>query len=218
MVQGSSVQRISNNAIDRILGENTYSDAIGFAYSQEGHDFYNLVLPTAKRTFSYDVPVNAWHERQSGVKEVAAWDARQCIVAHDKVLVGHVSDGKIYELDFDTHTDAGKKRLAMFPSEMQSSGEYLNRLDQILLDMEVGVGASGATVEPQIIMELSKDGGKTWGPERWRGIGFSGDYDRTVKWTGCGAFRHCIARFKITDAVSRKIVKVHALGEPGRPG
>lgn len=216
MIAGERSHRISNNAIDAIIDSGTYSDAIGFAYSRRGHDFYCLVLPTLKRCFVYDVTTGFWHERQSGTDIVAGWDARYSIVAHDKVLVGGNKDGKIYELDFDTHTDAGNKRMAMFTARLPSSGEYWNRLDKVLLDMTVGVGAAGASVEPQIVMQKSTDGGQTWGDERWRGIGFSGDYDRQVKWHGCGRFRHMDLRFRITDSVAREIVAVHASGRPGR--
>lgn len=217
VIEGAAVRRISTNALDRILGANTYSDAVGFTYSQDGHDFYCLVLPTAKRTFVYDATLGFWHERQSGVQEVAAWDARHAIVAHDKVLVGHKSDGKIYELDFATHTDAGSKRLAMFTAELASSGETWNRLDSVLVQLDVGVGTAGATVEPQIMMAISTDGGQTFGDEDWRGIGFSADWGRIAKWDGLGPFQQALLKFKITDAVKRNIVKVFARGAQGRP-
>ena len=226
MIAGSRIRRVSTNALDEILETVTTSDALGFAYGVRGHLWYFLVLPTAGRTFAFDAAMGLdppiWHERQSGVQEVAAWNARHAIVAHGKVLVGGNGDGKIYELDYDTRTDAGEDRLTMFPAEMRSSGERWNRLDRLQVDLTTGRGPAGAEAdgdpEPVIVMQLSRDGGERWGRERWKKLGHAGKPKKSVVWRGCGRFLNCVARFKMTDAVPRQIVRVHANGEPGRFG
>lgn len=224
MVQGGSMVKVSTNAIDAVLESGTYSDAIGFTYSQQGHDFYNLVLPTLGRSFTFDAalplePFPFWHERQSGVDIVGSWDARQCAVAHDKVLVGHKSDGKIYELDVDTYTDAGSDRMRLFSAMIPMSGEFGNTVAGITAEMRTGVGVSGASTEPQVIMRLSKDGGlgEEWGEERWRGLGKSGQRKRRPPtWWGCGLGREAIAEFRVTEPVEVAVTAVHAWGRPGR--
>lgn len=220
MITGLQTDRVSSNALDDFLSRNTYSDAIGFTYSKHGHDWYYLVFPSANRAFGYDASLGFnppfWHEPQSGVNEIAGWNARHCIVAHDKVLVGHKNDGKIYELDADTHTDAGEKRLRMFTAELGSSGEFFNRLDNVVLDISTGLASLGSTVEPAVSMSLSRDGGQTWTDELPRGFGFAGDYDKEVGWGGQGSFRYGLAKFKVTDDVNVEVTKVHASGVPGR--
>lgn len=229
MIDGDRTVRVSTNALDRILGGATISDARGFAYGEEGHEWYFLVLPSAGtrgRTFAFDAALGLdppiWHERQSGVKLEAAWDARQAIYAHGKVLVGHKNDGKIYELDYDTHTDAGEKRMAMFTAEMRSSGERWNRLDRIRVDGRTGEAPLGAEEDgdpaPQIVRQLSKNGGRNWGRERWKSLRYAGDYGRIAAWRGGGRFKTCLARFRTTDAVPREITAVYANGTPGRFG
>lgn len=74
--QGYSPQRISNAAVEFFLNQYPrIDDAIGWAYTEEGHLFYCLFLPTPPNpnfpvrnggihtTLVYDVSTQKWHER-----------------------------------------------------------------------------------------------------------------------------------------------------------
>lgn len=50
--------------------------------------------------------------------------------------------------------------------------------------------ASGEALDPQIVLQLSDDGGRTWGIERPVSLGKKGDYKRIVQWRRLGLSRN----------------------------
>jgi len=224
MIAGAQSVQVSTPPIDEIIGSGTYTDAEGLAYERHGHLFFALTLPSIGsngRTFVFDASLGVnppiWHERQSGVDIIGSWDARQAAFMHGKTVVGHKNDGKLYELDDDTHTDAGNPRMAMFTVEIASSGEFWNIMDAVIAEMTVGKAAAGASVEPKVILDWSDDGGLTYSDEIMIPMGFSGDYSRIVEEHGLGEFRTRLMRFRVTDSVPRAVTNVFARGRAGRP-
>ena len=77
--------------------------------------------------------------------------------------------------------------------------------------MEAGVGLQmGQGRDPQIMLQVSKDGGHEWGNEQWRGFGAVGKYIARAKWNRLGRARDWLCRFRITDPV--KTVFIAAWG------
>jgi hypothetical protein len=58
-----------------------------------------------------------------------------------------------------------------------------------------------STREPQISLQVSKDNGKTWGYEQWRGMGSIGAYRTRVNWKRLGVGRDFLFKFRVTDPV-----------------
>lgn len=139
--QGYQAQRISTHAIEYALaGYSTVSDAIGFAYQQEGHQFYVLTFPTADKTWCFDLTTQQWHERAwldgNGIEH----RHRACAAAY-AYGVNVVQDwetGALYRLDLDAYTDAGAPILRRrgFP-HMTSDGKRVF-YRQFTADMQVG--------------------------------------------------------------------------------
>lgn len=62
------------------------------------------------------------------------------------------------------------------------------------------LGASGASErEPQIMLKLSNDAGRTWVTEQWRGAGKLGEYQRRVRWNGLGSARRRVFEVSCAD-------------------
>ena len=76
-------------------------------------------------------------------------------------------------------------------------------IDEIFLDLETGVGLqSGQGQTPQIMVSVSKDGGRTFGNERLMGIGQVGQYiGPRATLRRFGASRDFVFRFRMTDPV-----------------
>src|SRR4029078_2102586 len=56
--------------------------------------------------------------------------------------------------------------------------------------------------DPQIMLRISKDGGKTWGAERWRSLGQIGHYKDRVRWLqATGNYRNAVVELTISDPV-----------------
>lgn len=75
-----------------------------------------------------------------------------------------------------------------------------------------GIGNSDAP-DPQVMMRFSKDGGKTWGPERWRSMGAIGRYADRVRWLrATGNYRNGVIEITVSDPVDVQWLAM--LGEP----
>ena len=105
-----SPQIISNRGIEYLI--NTFErmdDAFAYTYQKNGHSFYVLTFPTANKTLVYDAAIQdndlAWSVRETyGLGR----DRASCYAfAFGKHLVGDFVSGVLYELDENTHTDAG---------------------------------------------------------------------------------------------------------------
>ena len=78
-------------------------------------------------------------------------------------------------------------------------------LDAVELDADVGVGlAFGQGSDPQVMLRVSSNGGKTWGNERTRGLGAIGAYDTRTRWDRCGAGRKLVLELSMTDPVAAR--------------
>jgi hypothetical protein len=54
---------------------------------------------------------------------------------------------------------------------------------------------------PQVMLQISKDNGKTWGPERWTSLGKIGAYRDRVEWRRFGKARDWTFKLRLTDPV-----------------
>lgn len=211
--------RISSHAIEEVLRTGDVSDAYGMTYSQGGHQFYALTLPSLGRTFVYDAaPPNEWHERQSGTSLTPAiWDVQCIFTAFGKTLVG-LQAGLVAELDLDTYTDLG----APIRSSIASLPLYANTkraiMDDLQIGCELGVGASsGQGADPEVALRISDDGGNTWGNERRASLGPLGVRNNRAMFDRLGAFRQRTVEFSISDPVKRAFYDMSAnIRELGR--
>lgn len=208
---GYSPARISTHAIEEVLREGTVSDAYGLTYSQGGHHFYVLTLPSLNRTFVYDAaapdPAMAWHERQSGTALTpASWSVRCMFTAFGKTLVG-LEAGRIAELDLDTYADLGDPirsaivSLPVFPDGKRAIMQDLE------VECELGVGLNtGQGSAPTITMRFSDDGGNTWSNQRSASLGATGVRRLRAMWERMGAFRGPrVVELAISDPVKRAV-------------
>jgi hemolysin activation/secretion protein len=83
------------------------------------------------------------------------------------------------------------------------------------LEMEVGVGRqAGQGYDPKVMLQISKDNGKTWSNELWRSFGRVGKYLTRARWVQLGRARNWTFKFRVTDPV--RTVFVAAWGRVSR--
>lgn len=213
-------QRVSTNALDRRIAEIASSKAgVGFCYTDEGHVFYCLTFEAAKWTIVYDVSTQLWHERSNRnweTGEDGAWIPRFPVTGFDERLFWGTSDGQIVELDHASGKmiDAATG-LADKPAVRRRIGPVLWSADKrivvrdLYVDMEVGTTGEvkpepvGSIVpnsqNPKAMLSVSRDGGNTWGPSRWRSFGRQGNYTKTVHWLNLGWGRSFVASLAISE-------------------
>jgi hypothetical protein len=86
-------------------------------------------------------------------------------------------------------------------------GNEIN-ISELFLDMETGVGLqSGQGSAPQIMLQVSKDGGRTFGVEKWKSVGAVGQYKtpRAI-WRRLGSARDFVFQFTLTDPVKFTVI------------
>ncbi len=148
---GYQYQVISTDHIVKaISGYTSITDAIGWTYNLNGHDFYVLTFPTDKVTWSFDTTTGFWHEMQSYYnKDVAIpWSKHRgrcaCMFGR-KTIVGDYENGKLYELDPDVYLDNSQNIRRIRQTQIISKDNLRLVFSNLVLDFETG-NASGTDV------------------------------------------------------------------------
>ena len=210
---GNTVQKVSTTAIDNLLQDLTdteLSQVFSYSFAEKGAYFVGFTLPTT--TLEINTITGKWNERKSfiegadGIKSLVRSRINSVINAYGKIIVGDQFDGRIGELSQEFSTEYGDniiRRISTQPFINNMEEFFLPKLE---LTIESGVGNSSVP-DPQIVLDISKDGGKTFKDERWRPMGKVGEYNRRAIWRRNGRFaRFSVLRFTISDAVKPVII------------
>ena len=80
-------------------------------------------------------------------------------------------------------------------------------VNELFVDMVVGNAATtGQGVNPQIMLQVGKDAGNTWGNEQWKSFGALGKYLTRVSWWKLGRAYEFTFKLSISDPVKRCIM------------
>lgn len=205
MAAGAAPTRISNHSVELAIRESgDFSGATAYIHAIDGHTFYCLNLPGSTTTWCYDLSTSQWHERGEMVLGQYAQSRVSCATyAHGTWVAGDAQDGRLYELDPETYANDDA------PLVWERTAPKLNQagvrlfVSQFQLDMETGIGLDGSVQgsDPQVMLQISKDGGYSWTPERWKAAGELGQGRRRVTWQRLGAGRDLIFRVRGSDPV-----------------
>lgn len=204
MASGTTLIRISNSDIDNIInGFSVVADAIALSYIIDGHPMYQITFPTGGRSFLYDAMSGIWQEVQTGTALLATHFGILGIAFNGVNYISDATTGNIYQLSGSAYTDNGATIKRQVTSMHIRNGGATFSLDELYLDMETGVGLlTGQGSNPQIMLQTSKDGGRTFGGERWKAIGQQGQYSSPrVVWNRLGQSRDFVFQFTMTDPV-----------------
>lgn len=215
-VTGVALQRISDHDQESAWQNyTTVSDVLTSAHTFDGHKFIVYTFPTESKTWIYDIATQLWHERASwdiNNTPLGRWRVNCSEEAFDKTLVGDAFSGKIGYLSHSTFTEFGNTMQAeMVSPPIHANGEWFT-IPRFQIDLETGVGlVSGQGSDPQIMLSISRDGGKTWSDqEMWSSMGTNGQYQTRVYWDRLGGYYDCRFKVTISDPVRRTIVRAMA--------
>ena len=209
---------ISTEAINNEF--NTYTkvdDALGSSYQFNGHIFYVLTFPTADRTFVYDFKTASWHEYRCTLDNELPFDnetrqgryrANWMLQFDHNILCGDFESGIIYKLSTNVYTDNGRPIICERTTQHINDKNLLGRIEinYLELDIEKGQGLEdGQGSDPQYMLQISRDGGYTWGNEKWKSGGVSGNYRKRLRWNMLGTSRSWTFRVRTSDPVYRTI-------------
>lgn len=188
------------------------SDAIGYTYQEDGHEFYVLTFPTADVTWVFDSQSNLLHKRLSYDPYAQAFHRHRsnCYMNFAGMrIVGDYQCGAIYQLTRKAQTDAGwpllaKRRSPHIWDKGQRGRVFMASLQ---IDFRMGLGnASGMGSNPQVSLAISRDGGYSFGPRYPVSIGQIGQSRLRAMWRRLGFGRDNVVDIEVIDPVPRDIV------------
>ena len=113
-------------------------------------------------------------------------------------------------LDKDTYDEYGNVIFRMKTSQPFTFSQIPLFVSQIKLYMESGVGLIGDDA-PQVRMDFSDDGGRTWSNEFWRSYGEIGNRSAYPTWRRQGRVpRNRVYRFKTSEKVKSTLIRMDA--------
>lgn len=215
-LDGLSPVRVSTHALEEQW--RNYIDLEGMfclSYSWNGHKFIAVTFPSANATVEMDIATGLWHDRESwdmNNRPLGRWRANCHVTAYDHELIGDAYSGKIGRLANDTYTEFGNTTQLLATSPPIHSDRKRVFIPKLEMDIEAGVGlTSGQGVNPQVMLRISRDGGRTYGAaQRWRSMGKKGQTYRRMRWPKLGNAREWVFEVTISDPVRRKIIAANA--------
>lgn len=203
-LNGFTPQVISNPDLEYIINQfATVSDAVALSYEQDKHKFYQCTFPTANRSFLFDCSTRLWSEVQTGPSVIPSrhWANLSTYYA-GRTLFSDYATNQIYTMSPTQYTDNGQTIIREIITRHILSNFNRVRISLLYLDMDVGVGLqAGQGSNPQIMLQYSKDNGRTWSAERWVTLGPVGLYLTRVLWRRFGSTRDATFRVRMSDPV-----------------
>lgn len=199
MVSGTSFKKISEEWLDDKLLENPEGNAFGFCYSVGEHNFYVLQLHGSGETWVYDTLDGGWHQRSSiGDLGVAVmWRAFSVAYFHEK-FYAFTRDGLVCSFNRDYFMEDYRDGSHKPVLRQRQTGVIVDNLRPFTFEelaIECNVGSfEDYEQEPTMLLEVSKDGGVTFGKPKSAGLGRPGQYSHRVRWRNLGMNRKCVIR------------------------
>lgn len=204
-----------SNVITTFARSYGITDAEALVHRERGHTFAVWTFPRATSsmfppTLALDVDTGSWCFRgrwNSAFGRYDPWTPRAHAYAFGMHLIGDRASGVIAEMD------------AAYGTELDGSGiRWLRRspgltfedrqtpYDSLQLLMDVGLGtATGQGFDPNILLRVSADGGRTFGNERQASIGKIGEFSRRVYWNRLGILPNAVFEVSGSDPVPMSI-------------
>lgn len=206
-LKGYIPEVISTPDLDFIMnGYSVTSDATALAHKQGGHPFYVLNFPTADASWLYDALSNRWTQIKSA--DIGRQRNEIGIQYQNRTIVSDYSSGRLYTINPKTYSENGETlAVEMISGPIRAPDGERFSADCLRLDMQTGVGlATGQGSDPQVMLQVSRDGGNSWGSEIWTTAGKIGKYKTRVEWRRLGSSDQFAFRIRMTDPVSRVFV------------
>ena len=206
-------QKISTTAISSALrGYSTVADAFANHIILDGKSYIAFSFPTANKTWvvNEDFGEDGWFELSTGVTDGIS-NISSSVDCYNKPLVTDRTNGKIYQLDFDTYDIDGslwqrRRTMGSINSDLLGQKGKRVKMSRFELILETGTGLiTGQGEDPKIMLEASYDGGRSWTEGTWMKIGRLGETNAKAEWFNMKSFYDLIIRITVTDPVAVNI-------------
>lgn len=222
----SSATKISTDAIDKEIQRYTQDEieqSFALTFSRHGQFLALFTFESARipsRTFVYNATASAmagrsvWFELQTGATD-NRFRVQSVVLAYGKLMVGDSLGGIIGQLDTDTLDYYGEhifRQVATAPFNQDGLPVFNGDFEATF---ESGVGLTSGS-DPIVRLDISDNGGRSFGFETTRGIGKIGEYGQRSIWRRQGRFPVSrVVRLTITDKVKANLLRLAATSEGG---
>ena len=199
MVSGATFKKISEDWLEEKLLKESTGTAYGFCYSVGEHNFYVLQFPSLGETWCYDALDGGWHQRcslqASGLE--GQWRAGGVAYYREKFFA-FTNDGTVcgFHRDYwrEDMPDGSTRPLVRHRQTgvIMDNGRPFT-LEEIAIECNVGTWEDYAD-KPYLMLQISKDGGMTFGNVKRASLGRVGDYSHRVRFLLGGLNRKCVMR------------------------
>jgi hypothetical protein len=220
IIENYNVKTISTEPLmDELSTYDTVDDAFASIIEMSTNIFYLISFPSADKTWVYNLKMDQWSQWASewpnGIS--SPLPTRQgmfrasCHAVFDgKNVVGDLASGRLFSLSNDIILDNATKDLNSprenlyigTPVTCQRTGPHLYgdddwiTLNSLIIDVQRGGTEINAPIT--LCLQVSRDGGQTWGSEMWRNTGATGNYTHRALWTNLGTAR--VFTFRLTTS------------------
>jgi hypothetical protein len=204
ILDGYQLLPISDFDMDYIInGYGTTGDAVGYSYVMNGRQFYQISFPTEEKTWLYDFETQCWSQLKSQYSNRHYGDIGTAYAGYH--FISDYRNGKIYYLDVNNYTDNGDtiEREIVGTHLTVPSGNY-STIRRLRVDCETGTGT--ATLNPQLMLSISRDYGHTFGQGLWVNMGKVGEYMKRCEWRRLGRARDWVFKLRMTDNAKFAII------------
>lgn len=203
--EGGEPEIISDNGLAEQIRRTSAMDLRASTYSKDQHVYYVLRLGTTA-TWVYDLTTGTWARADSLSYDY--WRAHLFANIGDTALALDSLSNQVWRLDPDRLTDGDDTFTMQFCAFAEAPNGPIPCVN-LVLPCEVGAAPlTGQGSDPKVVLTMSDNGGKTYGPPRERSLGATGNYNTLPKWTGLGTIPALIGRifkFAISDPVGRRV-------------
>lgn len=202
VMNGYDGQRISTHAVERTIRDDANRSSItATSWGEDGHTF--LAISGTDWTWVYDKATGLWHERQSYGS--SKWRCNLVVAFAGKLIACDASEAKLYEMHREYTDEAGNPLVVeiispthhVFPDRMQ--------LDRVFIRAVVGQGAvpgDDSTTDPQLSIQISRDGGATYSTERLISMGTGGQREKEITLSRFGRASRLGYTFKLSSSAA----------------
>jgi hypothetical protein len=212
MVSGQSYSKVSPDWLDdKLLGE-TGDSAFAFAYAQGNHVFYCLFCMNLGECWAYDTETGQWAQRTSrvfGTGEEVMW--RPSAMAWFRGgFHAFCDDGCMYSFSESYWWEDYGNGCDRLPVIRHRQGAVVVNdekpfvFNELTIECDVGCWED-YSLQPELLLQVSRDGGNTFGNVRSCKMGRTGDYSHRVRFMGLGMNRLCVLRATYSHPTSLEI-------------
>ena len=162
-----------------------------FYYEIRGHKFLCIRF-SDRPAWCYDLTTQLWHERASGDR---TWET--VAVAHNwGKFYAFNEGGPVYEMTGYTDVEQALSRIQIGRT-IYNDGDQFSVSE---LEYLARVGTTDLGRDAMVTLNVSRNGGKTFGADIDRSMGDLGDTEQRMVWRALGTYRQFTAKFTVTDA------------------